>query len=31
MKLLILASESKRRVQILSMLGFKFFVIPSYV
>ncbi len=31
MRLLILASESKRRVQILSMLGFKFLVIPSYV
>ncbi|MDW8294340.1 MAG: Maf family protein [Aquificaceae bacterium] len=31
MKLLVLASESKRRVQILSMLGFKFLVIPSYV
>lgn len=31
MRLLVLASESKRRVQILSMLGFKFLVIPSYV
>ncbi|MFN3598336.1 MAG: Maf family protein [Aquificaceae bacterium] len=31
MRLLILASESKRRVQILTMLGFKFLVIPSYV
>lgn len=31
MRLLILASQSKRRVQILSMLGFKFFVVPSYV
>ncbi|MFN3870165.1 MAG: Maf family protein [Aquificaceae bacterium] len=31
MRLLILASQSKRRVQILTMLGFKFLVIPSYV
>ena len=31
MRLLILASESKRRVQILSMLGFKFLVVPSYL
>jgi septum formation protein len=31
MRLLILASESKRRVEILKMLGFKFLVIPSYV
>ncbi|MFN7064689.1 MAG: Maf family protein [Aquificaceae bacterium] len=31
MRLLILASESKRRVQILTMLGFKFLVVPSYV
>ncbi|MEZ0361527.1 MAG: Maf family protein [Hydrogenobacter sp.] len=31
MKLLILASESKRRVDILRMLGFKFLVIPSGV
>lgn len=31
MRLLVLASESKRRVQILTMLGFKFLVIPSYV
>ncbi len=31
MKLLILASESKRRVEILKMLGFKFLVIPSRI
>ncbi len=31
MKLLILASESKRRVEILRMLGFKFLVIPSRI
>ncbi|MCS7285352.1 MAG: Maf family protein, partial [Hydrogenobacter thermophilus] len=31
MRLLILASESKRRVDILRMLGFKFLVIPSRV
>ncbi|MGB9873943.1 MAG: Maf family protein [Hydrogenobacter sp.] len=31
MKLLILASSSKRRVDILRMLGFKFLVIPSGV
>lgn len=31
MKLLILASNSKRRVDILRMLGFKFLVIPSGV
>ncbi|WP_340689993.1 Maf family protein [Hydrogenobacter thermophilus] len=31
MRLLILASESKRRVDILRMMGFKFLVIPSGV
>ncbi|MCS6957004.1 MAG: Maf family protein [Aquificaceae bacterium] len=31
MRLLVLASESKRRVQILKMLGFNFLVIPSYI
>lgn len=31
MRLLVLASESKRRVEILKMLGFKFLVIPSRV
>ncbi|ADC89138.1 maf protein [Thermocrinis albus DSM 14484] len=29
MRFLVLASESKRRVEILKMLGFKFFVIPA--
>ncbi|WP_448588143.1 Maf family protein [Thermocrinis sp.] len=29
MRLLILASESKRRVEILRMLGYRFFVVPS--
>lgn len=31
MKMLILASQSKRRVEILKMLGFKFLVIPARV
>ncbi len=31
MRLLILASQSKRRVEILKMLGFKFLVIPSLI
>ncbi|MFN3813017.1 MAG: Maf family protein [Aquificaceae bacterium] len=31
MKILILASQSKRRVEILKMLGFKFLVIPARV
>ncbi|MCX8059721.1 MAG: Maf family protein [Aquificaceae bacterium] len=31
MKTLILASQSKRRVEILSMLGFEFLVVPSCV
>lgn len=31
MRFLVLASQSKRRVEILRMLGFKFFVVPSYV
>ena len=30
-RLLILASESKRRVEILKMLGYSFFVIPSRI
>ncbi len=31
MRLLILASESKRRVEILRMMGFRFLVIPSRI
>ncbi|WP_029551983.1 Maf family protein [Thermocrinis jamiesonii] len=31
MRFLILASESKRRVEILKMLGYHFFVIPSRI
>ena len=31
MRLLILASESKRRVEILKMMGFSFLVVPSRV
>ncbi|WP_448584699.1 Maf family protein [Thermocrinis sp.] len=31
MRLFILASESKRRVEILKMLGYRFFVVPSRI